>query len=191
MASDEQYWKTVQAGREKLQSLLAEAKRHSDRLPEIESLVDQRIRVEGLLGRPEAGQKAEEVWQDLNSKISTFYSKFAAFTEKVRKVFEQLQDILPEAEIQRLEGEVRPESIGPTCRAVRRAAERLEEFCQCRPTDAIQGQASRESRLQAFTKKPEPSIASVGRAAHVYKSDMRKWRRNQLSDDSVMSNSPW
>ncbi|MCC6392068.1 MAG: hypothetical protein IT167_15820 [Bryobacterales bacterium] len=45
----------------------------------------------------------------------------------------------------------------------------------------------REKRLQEFVASNETTIAAVSDAAGVHKPDMQRWRRGELSDDSVMS----
>jgi hypothetical protein len=47
--------------------------------------------------------------------------------------------------------------------------------------------SSREARLQKFILTEKTTIASVSRAANVYKANMQQWRRGELSDDSAMS----
>ncbi len=46
---------------------------------------------------------------------------------------------------------------------------------------------AREARLQAFIRRHSTTIAAVCDAAHVHKPDMQRWRRGELSEDSVMS----
>jgi hypothetical protein len=45
----------------------------------------------------------------------------------------------------------------------------------------------REARLQAFLVANDASIAAVSETALVHKPDMQRWRRGELSGDSVMS----
>ena len=55
------------------------------------------------------------------------------------------------------------------------------------PLSTQEDRRTREERLQSFIRKHRVTIASVRRAAKVAKTDMQKWRKNTLSDTSVMS----
>ena len=138
------------------------------------------------IAHPRLGKRARLVVDAHNAKVIKFYSEFGAFTKEVLPAFNRLRDILPEHEVDALIGQVVANRIEATCRAVRRATERLEEFWEAQPT--IQpAQPDREHRLQQFRKDHKTTIAAVREAAEVHKPEMQNWRHGELPNESVMS----
>jgi hypothetical protein len=196
--SDKQYWKSVKAGRERVQSLLTRAITYLDRLPQISRFIQQRERVARLLerlrpDRPASDQsrfarRARLITDGRNSQVNRFYRDFQSFVGEILAALEQLRNVLPSAEVDRLRMGVHPSAVDLTCQTVQRIAERLEEFWQCRPTSvAVKTGGDRESRLREFVEQNKTNIAAVTRAAQLYKPDMRKWRHNKLPDQSKIS----
>jgi hypothetical protein len=131
--SDDDFWQEVAAAHGQLQELWKEAVEFLRKLPKLKHFVDQRDRVSRYLryGRawhPRPERRVGLVRNGRNSQIHEFYVAFRRFTQKVLSAFDNVAAVLPRHEVEALKIEIDPGKIESTCRAVERAAQRIEEF---------------------------------------------------------------
>jgi hypothetical protein len=188
MATDEQYWESVANGRKEIKSLLVRSEKARDALPEMRRLDRQRERATRFLGQPKFKRRLLSIYEACDSRTQPFYENHRLLAGEVLAALEQLRNVLPHDEVESLKREISPIGVVATHKALRRAAQRLDEFWECRPADETpRSSGSRESRLQQFVKRHKTTIAAVVRAASVHKPEMQKWRHGELADTSVMS----
>jgi hypothetical protein len=140
-------------------------------LRECESIVSQRTHERKLQPYDRAPFK------DLSRVQTDFYQlvRAAVAAENARLSLEAWQRYR-----ERLEKETAPMVIAPTTNG--------NGTCtNAAPPDPGALAAGREGRLQEFVTANHTTIAAVCDAAQVHKPDMQRWRRGELSDDSVMA----
>lgn len=140
-------------------------------LRECESIISQRTHERKLQPYDRAPFK------DLSRVQTNFYQlvRAAAAAENARLTLEAWQRYRD-----RLEKETTPVAIAPPTNG--------NGACtNTAPPDPEALAADRERRLQDFVAANHTTIAAVCDAAQVHKPDMQRWRRGELSDDSVMT----
>ena len=152
----------------RINALLEHSMGFVTKLPKIQKYAEQRDRMASLRAFPRKAKRAGRIYDIRASAVDGFYDEFKSFCGEVRRTF----DLLLVGETQALKKRIQPFRVEDTCEVLRLVAERFE---------------SRETRLQKFVSQNNTDIASVTRSAQVHKPEMQKWRHDELTDQSVMS----
>jgi hypothetical protein len=159
-------------GKMKINDLQERSKRFTSELPKIRKYVEQRDRIASSRELARHAKRATLIYNARRSAVAKFYDEFKSLCSEVRRTLDLLSGVLLAGESQALKSRIQLFRVEDTCAVLRLIAERFE---------------SRETRLQKFLIQNNCKVASIARSARVHKPDLQRWRHNELTDQSAMS----
>jgi hypothetical protein len=155
-ATERQFWDSAEKCHDAFPQLLQRAERYLARIPEIRLLVQKRDWAGARLSRPKLSRRAQLVHGGRDAEVTRFYREFGVFVAEVFALLDEIRNVLPYGVAERLQAQIGPNQIEATCRTLQRAAERFDEFWQCRDSEPMPPGAAGAGRRK---RGPRPQMA--------------------------------
>lgn len=163
---EQPYWDSVQECREMVEGLVLRTEQWIKREPEMQRLLDLQNRAGGRLSRqhPERpgierrARRARRLYEGRCSRFTRIWEEKGAFAQEAQNRFDDLSTVLIRDEVERRKAQVNWADPVSILKALQSAAQRLEEFWQCRPGQsaapaAVAGRGSRRNNDSAPAAK--------------------------------------
>ena len=141
MTMEQPYWDSVQECREMVEGLVLRTEQWIKREPEIQRLLELQNRARERLGRlhferpgiERRARRARLLYEGRSSSFTRVWEEKGAFAQEAQNRFDDLSTVLIRDEVERRKALVTWADPVSILKALQSAAQRLEEFWQCRP----------------------------------------------------------
>jgi hypothetical protein len=141
MTMEQPYWDSVQECREMVEGLVLRTEQWIRREPEMQRLLELQNRAREWLSRlhlerpgiERRARRARLLYEGRSSRFTRVWEEKGAFAQEAQNRFDDLSTVLIRDEVERRKAQVNWADPVSILKALQSAAQRLEEFWQCRP----------------------------------------------------------